>query len=213
MGKIKITNDKQKKKIESIMGKAGIWFTDGDADGFNIDDWISFDQMAEIVDYLRTSVDKNRELFEECWKAYRLKGIKKKALGYWNKLEESEMQMVMPHIKAYVGSREIQYQKDFERYLRDKVFMAVVFSNNTVVYDPTKNVASEDGNAVYMPTCDGALSYNEYYKCYLYTGYWNGYIPDGYTDNNRPDGASVMLNNARGTAIWHADSKAWEVRK
>ena len=139
MSKIKVTAERQKKKVESILGDHQIisW----EDYGVGVDGFISFDQMAEIVDYLRTSVDKNRELFEECWKAYRLKGIKKKALGYWNKLEESEMQMVMPHIKAYVGSREIQYQKDFERYLRDKVFMTVVFSNNTVVYDP--NIVTE----------------------------------------------------------------------
>lgn len=71
-----------------------------------------------------------------------------------------------------------------------------------------------DGDAApYTPQCGGALQYNDYYKCYLYTGYWGGYIPDGYTDDNRPDGASVMLNNARGTVVWHADSKKWEVKK
>lgn len=151
-----------------------------------------------------------KDLFEECWVAYRRKGIKKRAKEYWNKLNDEEMDMVMPHIKAYVSSRDVQYQKDFERYLRDRVFLEVVYNGNNIIYDPTKNSGETES---YMPTCGGALQYNDYYKCYLHTGYWGGYIPDGYTDDNRPDGASVMLNNARGTVVWHADSKKWEIKK
>lgn len=98
---------------------------------------ISFDQMAAIVDYLRTS-DKKDELFEECWKAYRRKGSKKKSLEYWTKLKDKEKSSVLSHIKAYVASREVQYQKDFERYLRDKIFTTVVYQGSKMVYDPTE---------------------------------------------------------------------------
>lgn len=211
MGKIKFVNDKQKKKIESIMGQTSIWFGEDENDGLYVDDWISFDQMAEIVDHLRKSVDKNKELFEQCWVAYRRKGIKKKALDYWNKLEESEMMMVMAHIKAYVSTRELMYQKDFERYLRDKVFMTVVFANNVVVYDPAKNGIGEDSHEAYNPVCGGALSYNDYYNCYMYVGYWDGkHIADGYTDDNRPNGATIKLNNGRGTIVWSSEAKEWK---
>lgn len=203
--------EKQGRHIESLDFVAYV-LDDGKGVRLN-DDVITFDEMAAIVDYLRTSTDKKKDLFEECWVAYRRKGIKKKAKEQWNKLKESEMDMVMPHIKAYVSSREIQYQKDFERYLRDRVFMEVVYSGNNIIYDPTKAIADEKQVSVYVPTCGGMLNWNDYYKCYLYTGYWNGYIPDGYTDSNRPDGASVMLNNARGTVVWNANAKTWEVIK
>lgn len=170
---------------------------------------ITFDEMQKVVEYLQSATPQ-KELFEKCWVAYNRKGSKKKALEYWKKLTDKEKSCVMPHVKAYVSSRELQYQKDFERYLRDKIFMTVVFGNNKVVYDPTKIGKGETVNEVYMPTCDGALSWNEYYNCYMYVGFWDGkHIPDGYDDDTRPDGASVTLNNGRGTLVWNAETKTW----
>ena len=65
-------------------------------------------------------------------------------------------------------------------------------------------------DAPYTPLTDGALSFNEYYNCYMYVGYWDGkHIPDGYDDDTRPDGASVTLNNGRGTLVWSAITKTW----
>lgn len=152
----------------------------------------------------------NKELFEKCWIAYRRKGKKGKSLPYWKKLTESEKQMVLPHIKAYVTSRELQYQQDFERYLRDKTFTTIVFLKNKVIYDPTRLDKKDKANEVYMPLTDGALSWNEYYNCYMYVGYWDGkHIPDGYDDDTRPDGASVTLNNGRGTITWDSKTKTW----
>ena len=153
----------------------------------------------------------NKELFEQCWIAYRRKGSKKKSFEYWKKLTDVEKQNVMPHIKAYVSTRELQFQKDFERYLRDKIFMTVVFRNNKVVYDPTKIGKGETVNEVYMPTCDGALSWNEYYSSFIFVGFWDGkHIPDGYTDETRPNGATIMLNNGRGNITWNKNTKQWE---
>lgn len=152
----------------------------------------------------------NKELFEQCWIAYRRKGKKGKSLPYWKKLTESEKQMVLPHIKAYVTSRELQYQQDFERYLRDKTFTTIVFLKNKVIYDPTRLDKKDKANEVYMPLTDGALSWNDYYTCYMYVGYWDGkHIPDGYDDDTRPDGASVTLNNGRGTITWDSKTKTW----
>lgn len=152
----------------------------------------------------------NKELFEKCWIAYRRKGKKGKSLPYWKKLTESEKQMVLPHIKAYVTSRELQFQQDFERYLRDKTFTTIVFSKNMVIYDPTRLDKKDKANEVYMPLTDGALSWNEYYNCYMYVGYWDGkHIPDGYDDDTRPDGASVTLNNGRGELVWSSITRTW----
>ena len=153
----------------------------------------------------------NKELFEQCWIAYRRKGKKGKSLQYWKKLTESEKQIVLPHIKAYVTSRELQYQQDFERYIRDKTFTTIVFLKNKVIYDPTRLDKKDKANEVYMPLTDGALSFNEYYDCYMYVGYWDGkHIPDGYDDDTRPDGASVTLNNGRGGICWSSKNKKWE---
>lgn len=144
------------------------------------------------------------ELFEKCWIAYRRKGKKGKSLPYWKKLTESEKQMVLPHIKAYVTSRELQFQQDFERYLRDKTFATIVFSKNMVVYDPTRGEETK-----YIPETSPLLMWNDYYKCYMYLGYWDGDISDGYTNDDRPNGASITLNNGRGTFIWDSESKKW----
>lgn len=146
----------------------------------------------------------NDELFETCWLAYRRKGKKGKAYPYWKKLTDNEQQSVLPHIKAYVQAKELQYQQDFERYLRDKTFQSIVISKNTVVYDPSRSQSNE-----YRPTCDVTLMWNDYYKAFIYIGYWDGHIPDGYTDENRPDGATVMLNNGRGNVKWSKEKKQW----
>ena len=144
------------------------------------------------------------ELFEKCWIEYRRKGKKGKSLPYWKKLTESEKQMVLPHIKAYVTSRELQFQQDFERYLRDKTFNDVVYKGNSIIYDPMVGVGDD-----YMPAMDGAIKWNETNKCYIYIGMFFGYIPDGYTDDNRPNHARIMLNNGGGMLEWDSETKKW----
>lgn len=149
------------------------------------------------------TIDKKKELFEECWKTYRRKGSKKLAFEQWCKLKDEEKKSVMPHIKVYVQAREYVYQKDFERYLRDRIFNTIVISGNNVLYDPTKG-------SEYTPQTGGSLFWSEQYNCYMYIGFWSDYIPDGYKDDERPDGATVMLNNSRGTVMWSAENKKWD---
>ena len=76
------------------------------------------------------------EGFESAWMLYRRKGSKKKALEQWSKLTEEERETAKGHIPAYIDSvSDVKYQKDFERYLRDKCFYDVVYKNNRIVYD------------------------------------------------------------------------------
>ena len=150
--------------------------------------------------------NKKDELFEQCWIAYKRKGSKKKSLEQWHKIKDEEKDLVMPHIKAYCSTRELQFQKDFERYLRDKIFTTVVFNGNVVVYDPN----TED-NKTYHPITGGSLNWNGYYKCYLYTGWYieGDKMYDGYDDDKRPDGAQIVLNNGRGTLTWNKEKQKW----
>lgn len=193
--------DSQKKHIQALI--QDLRYIMINESGLHIDDFITFDLMEIIVDYLRTA-DKKDELFETCWLAYRRKGSKKKAKEYWCKLNDKEKESVLPHIKAYVSSRELSYQKDFERYLRDKIFTTIVFNKNNIVYDPTRGEETK-----YIPETSPLLMWNDYYKCYMYLGYWDGDISDGYTNDDRPNGASITLNNGRGTFIWDSESKKW----
>jgi hypothetical protein len=155
---------------------------------------------------------KSDELFEQCWIAYRRKGSKKKAKEYWLKIEEKQKQYVLPHINAYVSSRELVYQKDFERYLRDCTFNTLVYSGNNVIYDPTKLEGGE-ASKKYLPKSDIGFGWNDYYKCYMFSGFYTGFIPDGYSDDERPDGASVKLGNAQGTVIWSSEKKEWVLHR
>lgn len=153
----------------------------------------------------------DKELFEKCWIAYHRKGSKKKAFEYWCKLNDVERKNVLPHIKPYVTSRELKYQKDFERYLRDKIFLDVVISKNNIIYDPTKLGRGETATQVYMPSGNFSIFWDEPSNAYMYIGFYNdGYnIGDGYNDDNRPNGAKLVLNNGRGTIIWNSETKTW----
>ena len=209
---LKAKTEKQLSHVVSLLSEHTCVIEESES-GLYIDDYITFDEMAAIVDYLRTK-DTMDELFETCWKAYRRKGLKKKALEYWKKLTDVEKENVLPHIKAYVATRDLQFQKDFERYLRDKVFATVVFSNNNVAYDPTKLGKGESASNVYTPSGNFSITWDDTLHAYIYIGYYSHGcgIADGYTDDNRPDGARIVLNNGRGTIEWSASEKVW-IRK
>lgn len=95
----------------------------------------NIDNNKEEID---KSISKKDDFFEKCWEAYRRKGSKANAKPYWKKLTEAEKNRVLPHIKAYVSVRDIAFQKDFERYLKDKIFETVVVKGKDIVYDPTQ---------------------------------------------------------------------------
>lgn len=88
--------------------------------------------------------------FEDCWKLYRRKGSKKKSLEQWQKLTHEEQEQVLNHIPAYVESvSDIKYQKDFERYLRDKCFLNVVYKDGKTIFDAeTPNEPQKDDKLV-----------------------------------------------------------------
>lgn len=153
----------------------------------------------------------NKELFEQCWIAYRRKGKKGKAKHYWDKLPANEKDSVLQHIKIYTKTRELQYQQDFERYLRDKTFLSVVVSKNNVVYDPTKLGKGESVSQVYMPSGNFSITWDDQLKAYLYIGFYSDgqAIADGYTDSTRPDGARIVLNNGRGELVWSSITRTW----
>lgn len=155
--------------------------------------------------------EKSNKLFEECWIAYKRKGKKGKAKQYWDKLSQIEKENVLSHIKPYVASRELQYQQDFERYLRDKTFLSVVISKNNIVYDPTKLGKGESTSNVYVPSGNFAITWDDNLKAYLYIGFYSDgmMMPDGYDNDNRPDGAKLVLNNGRGTITWNKTTKTW----
>lgn len=153
----------------------------------------------------------NKELFEQCWIAYRRKGKKGKAKTYWDKLPANEKDSVLQHIKIYTKTRELQYQQDFERYLRDKTFLSVVVSKNNIVYDPTKLGNGESASNVYMPSGNFSITWDDQLKAYLYIGFYSDgqAIADGYTDSTRPDGARIVLNNGRGELVWSSITRTW----
>lgn len=91
---------------------------------------ISEDKKSKVED----KVDDPR--FEDLWRAYRRKGSKKKALEQWNKLTLEEQTQVESHLPPYVESvSDVKYQKDFERYLRDKCFLNVVYKDGNAIFD------------------------------------------------------------------------------
>lgn len=215
-GYCKVVTNRNEKGM--IVGNDYTFYEDPNVENLNMDNQAQINTNISLPNTKETynkeinkEEETNKELFEQCWIAYRRKGKKDKSLQYWKKLTDSEKQMVLPHIKAYVTSRELQFQQDFERYLRDKTFTTIVFSKNKVIYDPTRLDKKDKANEVYMPLTDGALSWNDYYSSFIFVGFWDGrHISDGYTDETRPNGATIMLNNGRGNITWNKNTKQWE---
>jgi hypothetical protein len=101
------------------------------------DTYIELMGLEEKKEELATKTKATKdEDFEFAWLLYRRKGSKKKALEQWAKLTDEEKETAKGHIPAYIESvSDVKYQKDFERYLRDKCFNNVVYKNNRIVYD------------------------------------------------------------------------------
>lgn len=171
------------------------------------DDFLPFaaEQQAEYGKQKkkRNSTPKDDELFEECWKEYRRKGHKNKAKPYWNKLPQEERNRILPHIKAYVSARELSYQEDFERYLKNKTYDTIVCQRGNVIYDPERLSDKE----TYRPECDGFnLHWNSISQCYITFGDPKD-LNDGYTKDNRPNGAKVKQNG--NLYVWSSEKKEW----
>lgn len=150
---------------------------------------------------------KDRDLlFEECWKLYNRKGSKVNSKTYWNKLTIEEMKLAKSHIQAYVQSvSDKKYQKDFQRYLRDKIFKDVVYKGNMIIFDPERENYTDNE---YRPQLDGFnLHWNEKSKCYI-SMYDIDMLFDGYNADNRPSSAMVMKNGVR--YKWNTQTKKWE---
>lgn len=110
---------------------------------------INTSTIKEERDKSLSKKEKKDELFEQCWKEYRRKGSKAQAKVQWAKLKTEDRNTILQHIQAYVSTRELQYQKDFERYLKQRLFDTIVISNDKVVYDPSKRkvlLTSIDGS-------------------------------------------------------------------
>lgn len=219
-GYCKVTTNRNEKGM--IVGNDYAFYEDPNVENLNVDNQaqrsinISLPNTKEPNNKEITKEEKeiklkkkqNNVLFERLWVMYRRHGSKAKAMEYFNKLSQDEKDMLEAHIKAYVASTsDVHYQKHFERYLRDKTFLTVVYGKgNNVVYDPERGKTN-----VYQPSGNFSISYDEQRKIYWYIGYYYDgmVIGDGYTDDNRPDNATLVLNNGRGTIVWSSMMKVW----
>lgn len=200
---LKTLSDKQNDKlVDKLIDKQNDKQATTNNNINNIDNnFIQEDKEKETkVSTKKKEVD---ELFEECWKAYRRKGSKKEAFEVWKKLTDAEKSVIPSHIKSYVSTRELQYQKDFQRYLSHKIFNTVVFQGNQAVYDP--DIFSNSNE--YKPITDGDHQWwNEKRKCLMFNGYIH-MLNDGYTAETRPDGAKIAHNMYEW--IWSKEKKEW----
>ena len=141
-------------------------------------------------------------LFDQCWTLYKRKGSKKLSLAQWGKIPTEDYIKIPNAIKKYVESRDVMYQKDFERYLRDKVYENVIYDKSgNVIYDPSKNTYA------YYPTLSNEIIKND--KGFIYFGATIDNITDGYTNEERPNGSVLILSNGRGVITWDSLLKKW----
>lgn len=158
------------------------------------------DCMAQSVQK-RNVTPKDDALFEECWKEYKRKGHKNKAKPYWDNLPQDVRERILPHIKAYVSTRERSYQQDYERYLKDKTYDTVVYQRNNVIYDPEMLTNNE-----YRPFLGENIFWDKTRNIHVFFGDVET-LYDGYTSENRPNEAKVFQNGY--TFVWDSNLKQW----
>jgi len=61
--------------------------------------------------------------FDDFWNLYDKKVGKVNTLKEWKKLKPLEIERIFEHLPSYIKTRERQYRKDPERYLKHKIFM------------------------------------------------------------------------------------------
>lgn len=66
--------------------------------------------------------------------------------------------------------------------------------------------------SIYTPHGNLSIMWDDNLNAYLYIGFYSDgmMLADGYENDNRPDGASLVLNNGRGTITWSSTKKIWE---
>lgn len=69
-----------------------------------------------------TSVSDDANAFETFWESYRRKGSKRLAFAEWQKMTDDERGLALAHAPPYCASREKQFQKDAQRYLKFKTY-------------------------------------------------------------------------------------------
>ncbi len=142
------------------------------------------------------------KLFKTCWEAYKKKGNIDMAKKVWDKIAEDEKNHILPHIRAYTDTREIKFQKNFEKYLKEKVFNSLIYEKDEILYDPTNEYSN-----CYFPY-QHKLDWNNYYKCYMYWGDM-AYFDDGYMNENRPNGATIEYHKDHKLLSWSKEEKKW----
>ena len=120
MTQLKTTTEEQQKHVEEILDGTCIWFSD--EDGVNIDDWVSYDELAAIVDYLRSAnkpkkgaldlsiVSEEMKDVVETWLAYkREKGQTYKPMGFKTFYKRlCELSGGNPHIAMQIVENSMQ---------------------------------------------------------------------------------------------------------
>ena len=76
--------------------------------------------------------------YENDFILYGRKGSKKKGYERWKELTEEEKSKMRLHIPYYLQSRDLQYLKDFEGYINQRLFESPVYKGNVLLYDPMK---------------------------------------------------------------------------
>ena len=144
--------------------------------------------------------------FDSDWFLYGRKGSKKDSYTAWKELSEDDKRKMRIHIPHYLQSNERQYLKDFERYIKHRVFESPVYRQSNLLFDPQTIENNQAG--LYDPS--GWLNFDENLNAWRYFGREPKYdLHDGYTDDNRPNGARVVTQ--RTVYTWSSSTKSWSV--
>ena len=171
---------------------------------------------GQIIDYNKNNKEKIKELKE---KFARFVSLYKKAGGKVREVNtefdafskrHKDWAEVIPYLEmALQRETKERNQAKVNKTFYPEMKMLKTYLGKQRAWELFVTIGEPIKKEEYTPQCDLSLQWNDYYKCYMYTGYWNGWMPDGYNDDTRPNGATVVLNNGRGVISWDAETKEW----
>jgi len=218
-GYCKVVTNRNEKGM--ILGNDYTFYENPNMENLNVDNQSQINTNNNIIRNTKNIFDKEikkeekeyKEKFAEFVSAYKKMGGKSRGIDTEYKdftKRHKDWQKVLPYLELAVQREtKARNQAKAQKKFFPEPKMLQTYLGKQRAWELYVTVGEDIKTDEYTPICDGALSWSDYFNCYVYVGMYYGHVSDGYTDENRPNGAKVFLGNGGGFIVWDSNNKMW----